>query len=164
LKEEEFVIRYLSFSQRSNLSAVDHELLEMAQSAVDNAYAPYSHFSVGSAVQLTNGEILCAANQENASYGLSLCAEQNVLGTAGSSFPNQAVAAIAVTVKHTTKEIDYPISPCGACRQVIREHEVRHNHPIRIILQGYSGPIIIFETVQHLLPISFSQIDLLDLP
>ena len=162
MKEEQLSIKYLSFAQRDELSSTDKELLDRASEVIGKAYAPYSHFMVASALRLANGTVLTGTNQENASYGLSLCAEQNVLAQAGSGHGHLAIESMAITVGYEEREIDYPISPCGACRQVIREHEVRHNRPIRIILQGASGDILIFNSVTDLLPFSFTKRDLIE--
>ena len=161
LNEKALTIKYQICSEFSGLPTADRVLLEHARSALKSAYAPYSKFYVAAAIQLKSGEILAATNQENASYGLSLCAEQNVLAYAGSKYQNSAIEALAVTVRHEQREIDYPISPCGACRQVICEHEARHQHSIRIILQGNSGNILIFNTIEDLLPFAFSPKDLI---
>jgi cytidine deaminase len=136
------------------------KLLDHARLDLKNAYAPYSGFTVAAAVLLEDGQFLVGTNQENASYGLCLCAEQNVLAMAGSQFKNLAIEMMVITVQSKGKAIDYPISPCGACRQVISEHEDRHQQAIKIILQGESGPILVFASVKDLLPFSFSGKDL----
>jgi len=159
--DRELIIKYQSYLHVLDLPQDDQILLQRAREALPSAYAPYSKFQVASAIRLADNQILVGTNQENASYGLCLCAEQNVLATAGSNYHEMAITSLAVTVHHVEKEIDYPISPCGACRQVIREHEARHDQSIRIILQGNGGDILVFNTIEDLLPFAFSPQDLI---
>lgn len=92
-------------------------LLELAQQTAQNAYAPYSHFRVGAALRLTNGEIVAGTNVENVSYGLTICAERSALVRAVSQFgPEIRIEAVAVANLN-----DAPSPPCGACRQVLSE-------------------------------------------
>ncbi|MCB0666451.1 MAG: cytidine deaminase [Saprospiraceae bacterium] len=154
-------IDYQIFSDISQLDETDRRLLEMARSALDKAYAPYSGFQVAAALMLDNGIQIVGTNQENASYGLCLCAEQNILATAGSEHFHSAVKVMAITARSLNKPVDHPISPCGACRQVLSEHEDRHQQPIRLLLQGETGEILCFASAKDLLPFSFSAKDLL---
>jgi len=149
-------IDYQRFGSEHDLPSEDRLLLQSAKAHVGNAYAPYSGFEVAAAVQLANNQIVLGSNQENASYGLCICAEQNALSTAGSIHGLTPIRAIAITARAKAKPIVHPISPCGACRQVISEHEDRHSQPIRVILQGESGDILVFQSVKDLLPFSFS--------
>jgi cytidine deaminase len=92
-------------------------LFDQAQQAAQNAYAPYSHFRVGAALRLTNGEIVTGTNVENVSYGLTICAERSALVRAVSQFgPGIRIKAVAVANLN-----DAPSPPCGACRQVLSE-------------------------------------------
>ena len=93
------------------------DLIAAAKEAYKNAYAPYSKFSVGAALKLKDGSIINGANIENASYGLTNCAERSALFTAFTKgYRRDDIEAIAVVAN-----TDRPISPCGACRQVISE-------------------------------------------
>jgi cytidine deaminase len=92
-------------------------LIDLARQAAAHAYAPYSHFSVGAALELTNGAIVTGTNVENVSYGLTICAERSALVQAVSRFgPDIRVRAVAVTNLNGTAS-----PPCGACRQVLAE-------------------------------------------
>ena len=99
-----------------NVSDIDkHRLYEAALEASRMAYAPYSHFPVGAAVLVETGEIFAGCNVENASYGLTICAERNAIFQAVAK-GNQAIRAVLV---YTPTE--KPTTPCGACRQVLNE-------------------------------------------
>jgi cytidine deaminase len=92
-------------------------LIEAARSAAQQAYAPYSSFRVGAALLLTDGSVTTGANIENASYGLTLCAERSALARAINEHgPAIRIQAIAVANLNSA-----PSAPCGACRQVLAE-------------------------------------------
>lgn len=91
------------------------QLIEAAMAVRKNAYAPYSAYTVGSAVLTTEGEIFAGCNVENASLGLTVCAERNAVGTAVAAGARQFLALAVVT------ESSPPAAPCGACRQVLTE-------------------------------------------
>src|ERR1700742_2748278 len=98
-------------------SEQEAELLSAAQEAAEHAYAPYSGFRVGAALLLQNGEIVTAANVENASYGVTICAERSAVARAVAQYgPQIRIAAAAVTNLNGESS-----SPCGACRQVLAE-------------------------------------------
>ena len=135
----------------------DRELMLEAQRAADDAYAPYSHFHVGAAVMLEDGVVVRGSNQENAAYPSGLCAERVALFAAGAQFPGKKITAIAVTAYPVGKKLpDIPISPCGDCRQVMAEYEVRYHSTIRLIMQGGHGSYIVSTNVAQLLPFLFN--------
>jgi len=105
-------------AKRASLSGTAREkLIEAARSAMRHAHAPYSNFKVGAALVTTNGEIFAGCNVENASYGMTNCAERTAIFSAVASLgPKMEIDAIAIVNDH-----DVPCSPCGACRQVIYE-------------------------------------------
>jgi len=148
-------IAYQIYPSPEALPDADRTLLEQARRALENSYSPYSHFKVGAAVRFANGEILGGANYENAAYPMCICAEQAVLAAAASRFPGEPVVAIAITVQNPHKPVAAPAAPCGACRQVICETEQKNKRPIRVILQGETGPVFVFEKGSDLLPLSF---------
>ena len=100
-----------------DLTLVRQKLLRLAQSAMKNAYAPYSNFQVGAAIQLSDGRVFTGCNVENASYGLTICAERNAVFAAVAA-SKKKIEIIAVAVLNHRK---VPCSPCGACRQVLAE-------------------------------------------
>ena len=92
------------------------ELYDAACSAAKNSYSPYSHFPVGAALLMEDGSIIKGANIENRSFGLTNCAERSAIFTAMSAGYGSFVALVIVTPAS-----DYPVGPCGACRQVLTE-------------------------------------------
>ena len=126
------------------------ELYEAACSAAKNSYSPYSHFPVGAALLMEDGTIIKGANIENRSFGLTNCAERSAIFTAMSAGYRSFVALVIVTPAS-----DYPVGPCGACRQVMLEVENRHHHPIRTLLYGTKGIYIIEGGTRELLPLTF---------
>lgn len=136
------------------LTAEDQELVNKAIGATANAYANYSHFYVGAALRLQNGEIVIGANQENAAFPSSLCAERSAIFAAQSQSPDQPVKAIAIAAKNVHGLLEIPITPCGACRQVMLEIEDRYKQPVRVLLYGKVG-VYELKSVKDLLPLSF---------
>jgi cytidine deaminase len=131
--------------------------MELAIKATDFAYAPYSTFRVGAAVLLKNGKIFTGNNQENMAYPSGLCAERVALFYAASQYPDVAVKAIAVTAHASDFEIDHPVAPCGACRQVMAETENRSQEKMRLIMMGEKGKVQIIEGVDNILPLMFHE-------
>ena len=138
------------------LSEEDRELLEHAREAANLAYAPYSNFYVGAALLLKNDKILRGNNQENVAYPSGLCAERVAIFAAGAQYPDVPIKAIAITAKSKSFKVNEPVSPCGACRQVMAEYENRYGSDIRLILQGETGKIHIVDSVETLLPMMFN--------
>lgn len=123
-------------------------LLQTAFNASKKAYVPYSNFSVGAAILLKNGKIIEGCNIENASYGLTNCAERTALFSLyAKGYTKEDISQIAV-VGNTPE----PISPCGACRQVLLELAGK-NCPI--ILSNFSFNSIQHTTPQEMLPFGF---------
>src|SRR5690349_16264529 len=121
-------------------------LVAQARAVATRAYAPYSHFRVGAAVRDAQGTVHVGCNVENASYGLTVCAERNAIFAAvaaGAERPFQAIAVACIDARHAGG-----CSPCGACRQVMAEH-LDPNAPVEIDGLGQF-------TVAELLPHAFS--------
>ena len=137
------------------LNPSDRELIDAAREATYRSYAPYSRFYVGAAARLANHAIVCGSNQENAASPSGICAERTTLYYANSHYPNQAVDTLAIAARNERGEfVENPITPCGACRQVMLETEKRFNHSLRILLYGSKG-IYELQGVSSLLPFSF---------
>jgi cytidine deaminase len=142
------------YSSLEELSEVSKNLCNSALEAAKTAYAPYSKFQVGAAIMLENGVVVKGSNQENAAYPSGLCAERVALFYANSTYPDQAVEAIAITAIHNGSQVENPISPCGSCRQVIAETKQRFNKKIKILLYS-SSKILEISDSDTLLPLSF---------
>ena len=123
------------------------KLINAATQALDRAYAPYSQFKVGAAVLTTEGKIVTGCNVENASYGLSMCAERNAIANAIMSNEGDKIEIRAIAVANGQQ---VPCSPCGACRQVIWEF----GQQAQVIFQG--NQVWQSSTIQELLPAGFS--------
>lgn len=137
------------------LPVVYRELVERAKQQALTAYAPYSHFKVGAAVLLDNGEIITGSNQENAAYPSGICAERTVLFYANARYPQTSVQAIAIAAYNEGHYLMQPISPCGACRQVMLETEQRYGgRPIDVLLYGEEA-VYLIKGAEALLPFSF---------
>lgn len=140
--------------QLDELSVANRELIEQAMKATDNAYAEYSHFYVGAALRLANGRIVIGANQENAAFPSGLCAERTAVFSAQANFPDQSIEALALVARNDNGLIDNPVTPCGACRQVLLGVEERYGLPMRILMYGKSG-VYSVGSAKDLLPLSF---------
>ena len=142
------------------LSAEEQQLVEAAKKATTRSYAPYSHFHVGAAALLANGEIISGTNQENAAYPSGICAERTTLFYANSQHPQQAVKALAIEARTSEGHwTETPISPCGACRQVMTETENRYEKPMKVLLCS-AQEVFVIESAKDLLPVSFGSEDL----
>jgi len=133
----------------------EKRLIEEAINASNNAYAKYSNFKVGSAVLLSNNEIITGSNQENAVFPLGLCAERVALFSASNKYPNEPVIALALSTKKELKQDELPVFPCGSCRHSIIEQESKFNNKIKLFIIGSNGKIFVIETVQDILPFAF---------
>ena len=160
MKKEDYTFTFEVYESIEELGEQDALLLKHARVITKHAYAPYSHFRVGAAAQLQNGETVTGSNQENASFPVGLCAERVLLATAASLFPTIPIETIAISYHNENGASNHPISPCGICRQSLLEYESFLRHPIRIILGGLEGKIFIIEKVAMLLPFCFTSDDL----
>lgn len=145
------------FDSIEDLKAEDKKLILKAIEASGNAYAPYSGFNVGAALVLENGEVFTGNNQENVAYPSGLCAERVAMFNSGAQFPNVPVKTIAITARTKKFKLDYPVAPCGGCRQSMLEYESRHKNNIKVIMMGESGKIHIVESIKSLLPLMFDE-------
>jgi cytidine deaminase len=123
-----------------------NKLLDAARQAAHNAYAPYSNFPVGAAVLTADGSIFAGCNVENASYGLTICAERSAV-VAALSAGHREIAAVAVSAPRLPKT-----TPCGACRQVLNEFRPASGAMTVILDDGAQG---IDGSLDELLPHAF---------
>ena len=144
----------IKFCPVDELAKEEQELVHAAIEATNNAYARYSNFKVGAAVRLADGRIVIGANQENAAFPSGLCAERSAIFAAQSQCPDQAITMLAIAARNVNGLLSEPVTPCGACRQVVLEMEDRYQRPVRILLYGTNG-VYCIDSVKDLLPLSF---------
>lgn len=139
------------------LDESDRALCREAIEATQRAYAPYSHFSVGAAIRLDNGEIVTGSNQENVAFPSGTCAERTTCYYAHSRWPEARFEAIAIAARGTDGRLTpVPTAPCGACRQALLEYEKLAGHNVRVLLVG-AEVVYIVPSVSSLLPLAFSE-------
>lgn len=157
MTHKEINIRYTEYSSIEELDALDRELAEAAVKAMNNAYAPYSHFHVGAAVRISNGDIVQGSNQENAAFPSGLCAERTALFAAGAKYPDKDFVSIALAGGVLGQLGVHPATPCGACRQVMAQYQAKSGKPLSVIMVA-KGRIWKFDKVDDILPMIFDSI------
>lgn len=155
--EKNLNIRYQEFENDTQLNALEKKLFAAASAARLQAYAPYSHFLVGCAILLDNGEIISGNNQENAAYPSGLCAERTTIFWTSANYPDAKIKTIFVVGAPENGETKFPTPPCGACRQSILEYESQQQESIEIYFASTSGTICKTFSVKDLLPFSFDR-------
>lgn len=151
----------VTICQFEELSPSYQHLIIKAKEEVKKAYAPYSRFFVGAALELENGEIITGNNQENSAYPSGLCAERVGIFYANAKYPEVPVKTLAIAAFSNNEFLKKPITPCGACRQVLLETELRFQNDVTILLYG-SDEIYLIKNVKDLLPLSFDKYQLKD--
>ena len=140
----------------SELTFEQKNVVEAAKSATLRSYSPYSHYKVGAACLLDNGEIITGSNQENAAYPSGLCAERTAVFYAQSRYPDARILKLCIVGKTASDVFSREVcAPCGACRQVILEAEYRGGTPIEILLPSQEG-IYVLNGISTLLPFGFT--------
>lgn len=159
MNKRETIISYQEYKSIDELPGADRKLVEEAVAAASGAYAPYSHFMVGAAILLDDGTVVRGANVENAAFPSGSCAEKTALSYTVATYQGKRSVAIAIAAILGGKLTSDPVPPCGNCRQMLIEEEQRLGTPIRVILAGESG-IIVLENCQSLMPLSFTRSNL----
>ena len=143
----------------------DKDLIAAAREAALEAYAPYSRFSVGCAIESTDGQVVTGVNVENACYRLGVCAEQSALSAAQISFGLKNVARIAVAGGDRSGEAlagGIVCTPCGGCRQAIFEAACVSGRDIEIICSNGDGSTVERHSIASLIPHGFGPANLKD--
>ena len=161
MKKEKYDFAYEVYDSIDELSEQEASLLKKAREATQHAYAPYSHFKVGAVAKMKNGEIVAGSNQENASFPVGLCAERVLLASASSLYPKIPIDMIAISYSSDQVASDHPVAPCGICRQSLQEFEERSKSPIKLVLGGMQGKVIVIDKASQLLPLAFTSEELL---
>ncbi len=149
-------IHYYEIDSVDLLPKDEQELVRLARDMTNDAYAPYSVFYVGAAILLENGKMVKGSNQENGAYPSGLCAERVAAFAASANHPGVSMKKIAICARSNRLEVKNPVSPCGACRQVLLEYENLQKEPLKILLASENGKVIVIDKVDDLLPLSFS--------
>ena len=157
MTSKEIRIVYNEYESLDQLELRDRELAQAAIEATKGSYAPYSHFNVGAAVRLDNGQIVKGSNQENAAYPSGICAERTAMFYASANYPENAMTAIAITASQNGTLCDNPATPCGSCRQVMAQYQTKGGQPMEILLIG-GKKIWKFSKVDDVLPLIFDSI------
>ena len=157
MTNKEIKIAYKEYDSIEQLEAMDRKTAEAAIEAMKLSYAPYSEFNVGAAVMFEDGEIVKGSNQENAAYPSGICAERTAMFYASSSRPEGVMAKIAIAGGLKGELTSQPATPCGACRQVMAQYQIKGGRPMEVILVGASK-IWKFDKVDDLLPLIFDSI------
>lgn len=144
------------FADATLLPPEEQTLLSKAFEATKLSHSPYSNFKVGAAALLSNGEIILGSNQENASFGATICAERTLLGVISTIAPREHILTLAIRYVNKNGRDDTPISPCGICRQSLIEYQNQHKCKIKLIMTGKTGEVWIINDSSSLLPLAFS--------
>lgn len=139
--------------QPADLTSEQQALAKAAEQAMKLAHAPYSQFTVGSAVLLADGTVYAGSNQENAAYPSGLCAERVALFKARSE-TKTSIQAIMVQARNARGELADAFS-CGGCRQVMMECASQQTEPIQVLMRTKTGTFITLDDVRLLMPFSF---------
>lgn len=156
MQEKQLRINVIA-SNFDELNESERQLLIKAKEAAQSSYAPYSKFHVGAAVLLENGEVIQGSNQENVAYPSGLCAERVTMFYANSKFPDVAPRMLAIAALSQEGFLHNPISPCGSCRQVLLETEMRYGKNIEVLLFG-TDVIYKLKSSKDLLPLAFEKL------
>ncbi len=151
---------YNEFNDIKELPENERKLVGLSREMTKSAYSPYSGFRVGAAVLLDDGTIIKGNNQENAAYPSGLCAERVAVFSASALHPDNRIKTIAISAYSDRRDSKKPVSPCGSCRQTLIEYEKKQKTPVKIILAGEKGKVIVIDSVADLLPLHFTNIDL----
>ena len=157
MTERQIQISYQEYKSIDELNPEDRALAAEAIKAMQGAYAPYSHFHVGAAVRMSNGQIVRGANQENAAFPSGLCAERTAMFAAGARYPDKDMQSIALAGGVMGRLGSQPATPCGACRQVMAQYQAKSGKPMSVIMIS-AEKVWKFEKVDDILPLIFDSI------
>ncbi|MBP9690484.1 cytidine deaminase [Candidatus Woesebacteria bacterium] len=158
----QYKIDYQILTSQDELVADEKDLCLQARHALKTSYSPYSQFRVGCAVLLKDGSVIQGSNQENAAYGPTSCGERSALFAMGSQGKKDQLLKLAVIARPASGidtaepiEKEQPGTPCGTCRQVIKEYETLSGEKTVILCILNTDRIMRFEGIDSLLPFGF---------
>jgi cytidine deaminase len=155
MEEKTISISFQEFATIDDLPERDRALCNEAERALSSSYSPYSEFRVGAAIRLQSGKIIYGSNQENVAFPSGLCAERVALFTTGAQHTGDPIQSIAITARSDKFEIIAPVTPCGACLQVLGDFEQRQDRPIKVLLYCLGKNILVSEGAANFLPFQF---------
>jgi len=138
----------------AELSEQERKLIDLTKEALEDAYAPYSGFCVGSAVLLEGGTVVKGNNQENAAYPSGLCAERVAVFSAAANYPNQEILKVGIAAKPKGASDYVTASSCGNCRQALLEYQRKQQSKIELLFLRPNDEILKVG-VEDLLPFGF---------
>lgn len=151
--EHEITLQYKTYENWRQTLAIPKAIAERLEALLLSAYAPYSNYPVSSIVVMESGEMIVGTNQENGAFPSGLCAERVAVLAAKAAHPNEAIQTVYIMTGESERE---PAAPCGSCRQVLHETELRQIRPFELILLNKTDKALAFTGVQGLLPFSFT--------
>lgn len=151
--EKQLSFSYHSYENWRQTELIPKDVQEKLEALLETAYAPYSNYPVSSVVIMESGDQVVGSNQENAAYPDGLCAERVSVLAAKAAYPDQRIAAVYIM---TAEDQRSPAAPCGSCRQVLHEAELRQTDPFDVYLLNKTNVALEFKGVQGLLPFSFT--------
>jgi cytidine deaminase len=154
MQSKEIQIPYDEFTGSEDLGSGITGLISKAGEAADKAYAPFSGFHVGVAIELNDGQVFMANNQENSAYPSGLCAERVGLFFVQANYPEIPIRRMVLVAKKNGELTGDPVFPCGACRQVMAESISRQIVPFEIWMAG-KNRILRLKSADYLLPLKF---------
>lgn len=146
-------INYRLHKDWRSTGAVPKAIEIKLEELLTTAYAPYSNYPVSSVVAMASGALVVGTNQENAAFPDGLCGERVAVLAAKAAYPNESITAIYIMTAECERE---PAAPCGSCRQVLHETELRQEQPYQLFLMNRTSDAMEFTGVQDLLPFSFT--------
>ena len=155
MEEKTISISFQDFASVNELCDQDRILCAEAEKALESSYSPYSQFRVGAAIRLRSGKIVYGSNQENVAYPSGLCAERVALFSTGAQHSGDPIESIAITARSEKFPIDNPVTPCGACLQVLGDFEQRQSTPIRVLLYCLGKNVMVSPGAGNFLPFQF---------
>lgn len=155
MTHHEITIGFEEYASVAELDINDRALCAEAVKALKNSHSPYSNFKVGAALRLQSGRIIHGSNQENVAYPSGLCAERVALFNWGANHPDDPVVAMAVTAYTDAFKVMKPVTPCGACLQVLAEVEKKQQEPIRVMLFVEDSAVWVTTGIESFLPFLF---------
>ena len=151
--EHEITLQYRTYENWRQTLAIPKAIAERLEALLLSAYASYSNYPVSSIVVMESGEMIVGTNQENGAFPSGLCAERVAVLAAKAAHPNEAIQTVYIMTGESERE---PAAPCGSCRQVLHETELRQIRPFELILLNKTDKALAFTGVQGLLPFSFT--------